>query len=402
VSQAADNVIDVSAWNFSPGSTGGANAVPRVVTTDGGSIRNIVRVKAYQTHTVWVDSGIDNAADYLIVDSCTDNAIYNLTSSKGMRCAYVQYTNSRDEAFVLEGTQPWIGKAVYDGWSYPGVQNCTRAVVDEIVVLPPPDGGPSCCVLRSRDGNTQSDLSIGRITAWINVTNITQYTMGAFLQFYVGKVDICVKDIDLHLTWQSSSTAQYLVVHRDGAVAEFDSVRVRLDDSARQASPMYWQYPSNARLSIRSLDVDSRDYPWLKWSNVTAGNAYFPREQELFGDVVQNGSLAYPAARTYSGTTAPTTGTWNRGDIVVNKSPLVGGAARWTCTASGQPGTWIVAAQSGVRRGATAARPTATAMGVTGGVQWSGTRYYDTGLAAAGKPIEWTGYTWIDATGAAV
>jgi hypothetical protein len=41
-------------------------------------------------------------------------------------------------------------------------------------------------------------------------------------------------------------------------------------------------------------------------------------------------------------------------------------------------------------------------MGVTGGVQWSGTRYYDTGLAAAGKPIEWTGYTWIDATGAAV
>ncbi|WP_322094794.1 hypothetical protein [Paraburkholderia bannensis] len=402
VSQAADNTIDVGAWNFSAGSTGGASAVPRVITTDGGSTRNIVRVRAYQTHTVWVDNGINNTADYVIVDSCTDNAIYNLSGSVGMKCVYLKYTNGTDEPFVLEGKQPWLGKAIFDGWGYPGVQNCTGAVIDEIVALPTPDGGPSKPVLRSRDGNIYSDISIGRITAWVNVSDITAYAIGAFLQFYVGEVDIRIRDIDLRLTWLKNSATPYLVVHRNGATAEFGSVRITLDDSVGQAQPLYWQYPSNARLAIRSLDVDARDYAWLKWSNVTSANALLPRGQELVGDVMQNPSLTYPAPRALTGTAAPTTGNWNRGDYLQNKFPAVGNATGWVCTSSGQPGTWIVAGQAGVQRGATSTRPTAATMGVTRDSQWAGTRYFDTTLTSAGKPIEWSGVTWVDGTGASV
>lgn len=37
---------------------------------------------------------------------------------------------------------------------------------------------------------------------------------------------------------------------------------------------------------------------------------------------------------------APTTGTWNRGDIAWNVQPSAGGTPGWMCVASGTPGTW--------------------------------------------------------------
>src|ERR1051325_2319457 len=40
------------------------------------------------------------------------------------------------------------------------------------------------------------------------------------------------------------------------------------------------------------------------------------------------------------GSAAPTSGTWQQGDIVLNDTPTAGGFIGWTCTASGMPGTW--------------------------------------------------------------
>lgn len=37
---------------------------------------------------------------------------------------------------------------------------------------------------------------------------------------------------------------------------------------------------------------------------------------------------------------APTTGTWNQGDIVFNDSPSAGGSIGWVCVTAGTPGTW--------------------------------------------------------------
>lgn len=39
-------------------------------------------------------------------------------------------------------------------------------------------------------------------------------------------------------------------------------------------------------------------------------------------------------------TAAPSTGTWNRGDIAWNVEPTAGGYAGWICVTSGTPGTW--------------------------------------------------------------
>lgn len=40
------------------------------------------------------------------------------------------------------------------------------------------------------------------------------------------------------------------------------------------------------------------------------------------------------------GGAAPTTGTWARGDVVLNGAPSAGGTPGWVCTTAGTPGTW--------------------------------------------------------------
>lgn len=37
----------------------------------------------------------------------------------------------------------------------------------------------------------------------------------------------------------------------------------------------------------------------------------------------------------------PNTGTWNKGDKIINANPVVGSAKSWICTSSGTPGTWV-------------------------------------------------------------
>lgn len=91
----------------------------------------------------------------------------------------------------------------------------------------------------------------------------------------------------------------------------------------------------------------------------------------------------------------PSLRSWLRGDVVDNAFPAVGGPLGWTCTAAGTPGTWMVMGQMGALVGNTASRPTTNT--------FPGMLYFDTTLAASGKPI-WlvVGTTWVDATGTVV
>lgn len=44
--------------------------------------------------------------------------------------------------------------------------------------------------------------------------------------------------------------------------------------------------------------------------------------------------------KMYIGQSAPVQGTWNRGDIIFNKFPSVGGNTGWVCVEAGTPGVW--------------------------------------------------------------
>lgn len=45
-------------------------------------------------------------------------------------------------------------------------------------------------------------------------------------------------------------------------------------------------------------------------------------------------------SRIFSSSTIPSSGTWQRGDVVLNSQPTSGNFIGWVCTASGTPGTW--------------------------------------------------------------
>lgn len=45
-------------------------------------------------------------------------------------------------------------------------------------------------------------------------------------------------------------------------------------------------------------------------------------------------------SRVFSSLSVPSSGTWQRGDIVFNSQPSAGGFIGWACTSSGTPGTW--------------------------------------------------------------
>jgi len=102
---------------------------------------------------------------------------------------------------------------------------------------------------------------------------------------------------------------------------------------------------------------------------------------------------------------SPTNGAWKIGDVVVNSSPVIGGATGWaaTASASGSAANWIITGQFGIASGATGSRPTKTTMGgVSTDARWAGTQYLDTTLAANGRLITWTGTMWVDYNGTSV
>lgn len=47
------------------------------------------------------------------------------------------------------------------------------------------------------------------------------------------------------------------------------------------------------------------------------------------------------SSKIFSGTAIPTSGTYNKGDQVINSNPSVGAPKGWTCTVGGTPGTWV-------------------------------------------------------------
>lgn len=51
--------------------------------------------------------------------------------------------------------------------------------------------------------------------------------------------------------------------------------------------------------------------------------------------------VAVGPVRLVSGKAAPTTGTWRKGDVMLNEAATVGSPKGWRCTVAGTPGTWV-------------------------------------------------------------
>ncbi|OHB57806.1 MAG: hypothetical protein A2Y12_17265 [Planctomycetes bacterium GWF2_42_9] len=105
----------------------------------------------------------------------------------------------------------------------------------------------------------------------------------------------------------------------------------------------------------------------LTISGTNTGNfVQTPNLVGLSGNALTDKFLMIQKKWTYN-TAAPTSGTWEQGDIVWNSAPVTGGIQGWVCTVSGTPGTWDVI---GLRRAT--AKPTSGTWS-RGDIVWNST-----------------------------
>jgi hypothetical protein len=89
---------------------------------------------------------------------------------------------------------------------------------------------------------------------------------------------------------------------------------------------------------------------WTMWTNYFGTDA---QAMQFSGYATSAGDAPWGTARVnfpqgfglagkkvYSGTAAPTTGTYAQGDMVWNSAPAAGGTPGWMCVTGGSPGTW--------------------------------------------------------------
>ena len=70
-----------------------------------------------------------------------------------------------------------------------------------------------------------------------------------------------------------------------------------------------------------------------KWTSREAGAVDTILNADKY-EIVSNNLV-----KVYAGS-APSVGTWKKGDVIINNNPTAGGASGWICTTAGTPGTW--------------------------------------------------------------
>lgn len=103
----------------------------------------------------------------------------------------------------------------------------------------------------------------------------------------------------------------------------------------------YYLQFGNSGFEFRESNLSARTAFALTGTNDSAGPGFARMPRGFF----MTGSTTLGAtnpARKYVGNSdaAPTTGTWNRGDILYNTAPSASGKVGWVCTTGGTPGTW--------------------------------------------------------------
>lgn len=100
-------------------------------------------------------------------------------------------------------------------------------------------------------------------------------------------------------------------------------------------------YPSTARgaWSVLLIPTTTATYEYYLGGVGALVGVAAPMGVQSPAPSFQDG-LQVTGKRIEYGTAAPTTGTWQPGDVVFNASPSAGGMVGWVCTAAGSPGTW--------------------------------------------------------------
>jgi hypothetical protein len=90
-----------------------------------------------------------------------------------------------------------------------------------------------------------------------------------------------------------------------------------------------------------NVNVDNTNHLSVSSTEINIGNeAYNDRTLNLYGLAKFRNYFAINDKKILTGTSAPTSGRWSRGDICYNEEPIMEGYVGWVCVEPGEPGRW--------------------------------------------------------------
>lgn len=92
---------------------------------------------------------------------------------------------------------------------------------------------------------------------------------------------------------------------------------------------------------MSEVNSPSGKIKWNSWSSGAGGYTGIYTETKLKLAALNLGYGYSAQIHIYAGTAPPSAGDYVVGDIVINRVPAVGSPKGWTCTVSGNPGTWV-------------------------------------------------------------
>ncbi|MNF71904.1 hypothetical protein D3C84_538630 [compost metagenome] len=386
----------VDGWDITHG-TSDNDSIPRLVTTDLTNPlakNNFITARGENVNAGWVTSQPGARCGDLWLNGVQDNGIYHLGGQASAGTVVIH--NCDDEPVVAKGDFhiDSLGLIGCDGFC--SLSNANMSVGHLWFGYVP---GKATQAFITRADNVMSTLTIGSISGEIEL--VRDPTLGGIFQFIGGTLDrLTVGPITLKVHYTVGSTK---ILANMGFVNGVDIGKLAIeliDDTGTLtfADKFDFRLPNNITKPSYLGDVlNVSTTGEIRVANVAQNLLQFSPGSELsttFGPYILPEQTALPTPRVFYAQAVPTTGTFLRGDILIIKLPSIGLVTKYRCITAGTPGVWR-AVEWAVQRGATGSRPTLTASDV-------GVQFFDTTLAAAGKPIWWTGQAWVDALAAAV
>lgn len=378
---------------------GGQASTPRLATAQAlcdkfrGSVKGVNVVGGV---TVSCTSG---HLDLVHVENALDNGIYHLAGS--LTVGDVIYRGS--EEAVVNGADLSVDRVFCTGaTTIIAISDATQTDIGHINIRPSSAVSGPTSITRVRTGNTTcGPLRIGRITGTIRPAQLI--ALG-----FIGTVDLVdIQNVDILCEYDASVMTDITLFASITTVKEFNlrnwKVRVLDVNSVLAGGVFNFTLPTTNLARASYWDAIRI---WLSKTDNTIANAFLRVDNApnalnyITGAQWQANNATIREATFINGVpdaagSPPAAGAWRQGYrlhnyLIARGTPV----AVWEVSVAGTPGTWRAVSWA-VFSGTTAQRPTLRADDV-------GVQYMDTTLAAAGKPIWWTGTVWVDALGAAV
>jgi hypothetical protein len=224
----------------------------------------------------------------------------------------------------------------------------TKALNPSRAVLPPgpytiTGGEAGTFELSAAPGNCQPSIVYGIVT---EQRTLDQVTNGAFSGAAVGAPMLSslkskrgqVVQQPLYGRMERVLEARYSAADNKRELMLFNEVFLRCGNNFNPDASGAATFPDYVGLTLNRSVVDmtgpdANIYDLPMWfANVSDKDGKHVRYVE--GDVMKKRKVRYEMRA------APTTGTWNTGDLAYNNAPAAGGFIGWVCVAGGSPGQW--------------------------------------------------------------